>query len=259
MNKMSCSDLSQISGSELYLVLYWNDIIRKYCDFFETLMNPLKRVKKKKRKAVAFVCLQLPLGVSKKELVEYVVDSCMYSPRHAQRIVNKIIGEYDNLFIQTEDNTKIGMRLLKNKMKPLGEWGVPYSRPSKGGRPPTKLQLKEIGIEVEERLFKIFELIGILTGTSKRLQKIVIDMTFGDYVSDFPEIVVDYLKHIYTSKGEKIPDNLANEIKDSYNTLKKNRDELKQKIDNYYDKKLEPFKKSANKYLESLSKRALNL
>jgi hypothetical protein len=141
-------------------------------------------------------------------------------------------------------------------MKPLGDWGVSYSRPSKVGRPPTKLQLKEIGIEVEGRLLKIFELIGILTGTSKRLQKIVIDMTFGDYVSDLPEIVVDYSKNIYTSKGEKIPDNLANEIKDSYNTLKKDREELKLKIDYYYDKKLEPFKKSANKYLKSLTERA---
>lgn len=211
---------------ELYLLIQFDHMLWKLCDIFEGAWHELAKCPAKRLKATSNVWLDLVSGSTRAEMVKDIVE-LDYEESYAEKFVDKMIKKYRRLLKGS------GVFHIKVKSEPIkGQFGKPYSRRRRSGRPTSKYKLEEHSkVKPNKRMEKLPFLAILLSGSLVRFLKLCMRMMCEE--PKMREVLLGAAKKIFP-----VP---LNELEESFQEIMvKGREDLEKYIDEWYSKLMEP-------------------
>jgi len=199
----------------------------KLCDILEGAWHELVKCPVKRLKAGVVVWLGMVFGSTRAKMVKDV-SKLGYKESYAEKFVDKMIKKYRG---SLEGGGVFRIRVEPEPVK--GQFGKPYSRRRKPGRPSAKYKLEELSkVKLNKRMEELVIITMLLSGSFIRFIKLLIRM-----LREEPKI----REALVEAVGKALPVPL-NELEESLNkALADSKGKpIEEAIDNWYSEIMKP-------------------
>lgn len=214
-----------VKPAELYLLIQFDRILWKLCDILESAWPELAKHPAEKLKAVGNVWFGLLTGSTRAEMIKGLTE-LGYEESYAEKLVDKMTKKWRELLGRS------GVFRIGAEPEPVkGQFGKPYSRRRRPGRPPAKYKLIELPkAKPNKRMEELTCLVTLLSGSSERFIKLICRMILEE--SEIREALLALAGKIFPMTPE--------ELKKAFNEAMGDGKDLEKHIDDWYNKVLEP-------------------
>jgi hypothetical protein len=161
----------RLMPGELYLLIQWDRMLWKLSEIIEEKLPVLQRLPVERLKVACTVWMGLVFGSARKEIIGKV-KNLGYTESYAEKLVDKMIAKYKKLLGEC---VMFHIKATSETVK--GQFGKPYSRRRKPGRPPVKYKLEELfKVKENKRIDDLTLLIMLLSGSLVRFLKLCVKM-----------------------------------------------------------------------------------
>ncbi len=169
------SEWFRLKSSELYFALQYDQMLWKFCDLLEKQMIPsITKLPEKRLRVLASVYAGIDQGMARSQLIQRATRSG-YATSYCEKLVDSIVGTMRGASV-------INQRRAKGRRKgvwPKGRYPVEYF-----------VSPKKYEFKLEKRTAELMRIVPLLSGSYRRLSKLLIKVALKGPSSQFLEEMV---------------------------------------------------------------------